>query len=210
MTLQSSETTPLPPKPHSLDDGPVLACAPGADAADPGHQLLQIRARRFYPVSREELFATWIGQTGWDSWMRLRARSRSTLAPYRGGAFRLELGDGPTIHVITGDVSELRSPEFLSFSWLHESSSDHGSTLDVTFREHNGQSELILLHRSITSRREAAWLMRLWAAVLARLGAYLQEGSPTSHRVREIVRRIPLMAEPEARSAASSRFARSA
>ena len=215
MPLLSSETRSTPPTPHDLDDGPVLECAPPPQApthrGDAADQPLRIRARRVYPVSREELFATWTTRTAWDSWMRLRARSRSTLAPYRGGAFRLELADGPAIHVITGTLTEVRPLESLSFTWIHQNANDHGSTLDIAFRDHREESELTLLHRSISNRREAAWLMGLWAVVLDRLGAFLADGTPSPRRVPGIGQRMPQAIKPERRRVhARGTFARSA
>ncbi len=171
MPVESFETPVAFATARAIDDGPVLECAPpGADA---GTQPLRIRAHRFYPVSCEDLFATWMRRSAWDTWMRLRARSRSTLAPHRGGAFRLELAEGPTIHVITGVVNDIRVDEFLSLSWVHHNTSDRGSTVDVSFRSHQGDTGLKLVHRDISSRREAAWLMRLWSTVLGRLGHYV-------------------------------------
>src|SRR5215218_3970351 len=102
MPLASFETPLESTTTRAFHDGPILECAPpatspGQDAADP---TLRIRAHRVYAASREELFASWTRRTAWDSWMRLRSRSRSTLSPFRGGAFRLELAEGPAIHVI--------------------------------------------------------------------------------------------------------------
>ena len=171
MPLESFETPVALATARTIDDGPVLDCAPSGTST--GTQPLRIRAHRCYPVSREDLFATWMRRSAWDTWMRLRARSRSTFAPYRGGAFRLELAEGPTIHVITGAVNDIRVDEFLSLSWVHHNTSDHGSTVDVAFRSRQGGTGLKLVHRDIGSRREAAWLMRLWSIVLGRLGRYV-------------------------------------
>ena len=183
MPFQSSDS-PQVSRPAALqEDGPVLdGPAHGSEAGD---STLRIRARRFFPVSREELFATWTRRTAWDVWMRLRARSRSTLAPYRGGEFRLELAEGPAIHVITGSITDIQAPEHLTLSWRHENTNDPGSLVDVSFQRHQQFAELLLLHTHIASRREAAWLMRLWATVLARLETYLAEDvSPPTRRLR--------------------------
>jgi uncharacterized protein YndB with AHSA1/START domain len=208
MTLQSSETPLVPPTPRALDEGPVLERAPhGTELAD---QTLRIRARRLLPISGEEAFGAWTRRTAWDSWMRLRARSRASLAPYRGGAFRLELAEGPTIHVITGTVNDIRPHELLSLTWIRHNSPDQGSTVDVAFRQHHGETELTLTHRGIASRREAAWLMRFWTAVLGRLADYLRE-APASRRTRDLRAKIPTSTEPEMRrTEAIGRFARSA
>jgi len=180
MPLQPSEIAPFP----TPLDGPVLECAPVA--ADSTEQTLRIRARRLYPVSRNELFAAWTRRTAWESWMRMRARSRATLAPHRGGAFRLELAEGPTIHVITGTVLDKRDAEFLSLSWIHQGKGDHLSTVDVYLRDRHGMTELTLVHHDIARRREAAWLMRLWAAVLRRLATYLEDGAaPPSRQLND-------------------------
>src|SRR5215207_8247647 len=106
MPLESVETPVAFATARTIDDGPVLECAP--PGIDTGTHPLLIRAHRLYPVACEDLFATWMRRNAWDSWMRLRARSRSTLAPHQGGAFRLELAEGPTIHVITGAVNDIR------------------------------------------------------------------------------------------------------
>jgi len=173
MPLESFETPVAFATARTVDDGPVLECAPrGTTTAT---QPLRIRAHRFYPVSCEDLFATWMRRSAWDTWMRLRARSRSTFAPYRGGAFRLELAEGPTIHVISGAVNDIRLDEFLSLSWVHHNTSDHGSTVDIAFRSRQGGTGLTLVHRGIGSRREAAWLMRFWSTVLGRLGHYVDD-----------------------------------
>ena len=120
----------------------------------------------------DELFAAWTRRTAWESWLRLRARSRATLAANPGASFRLELAEGPTIHVITGTVREVQPDEFLSFTWVHENTNDHGSVIDVSFASYGDQTELELVHRGIASRREAAWLMRLWTAALGRFTSF--------------------------------------
>jgi hypothetical protein len=42
--------------------------------------------------------------------------------------------------------------------------------------------ELLMIHGGIGSRREAAWLMRLWSAVLDRLASYLEDGVRATNR----------------------------
>jgi uncharacterized protein YndB with AHSA1/START domain len=192
MPLQSSETPLESATTHALDDGPVLEGA--ALGSDTNEQTLRIRARRFYPVAREDLFGVWTRRTAWDSWMRLRARSRSTLSCYRGGAFRLELAEGPTIHLVTGTVNDIRPDELLSLSWIHHNSSDHGSVVDVEFRSRQFGTDLTLVHRNISSRREASWLMRLWSVVLVRLGNYVLDDATAS--TRRIARIVPAAHQP--------------
>jgi activator of Hsp90 ATPase-like protein len=88
MTLQSFETRRLPPTPYTLADGPVLVCAPpGAERGE----LLRIRARRLLTTTPDELFAAWTRRAALESWLRLRARSRATVAAKPGASFRLEL-----------------------------------------------------------------------------------------------------------------------
>lgn len=209
MTLQTSETPLVPPTPHALDDGPVLECAPhGTDSAD---VTLRIRARRIVPATREEVFAAWTRRTAWDSWMRLRARSRAAFAPYRGGAFRLELAEGPTIHVVTGTVTDIRPHELLSLDWIHHNTGDHRSTVDVQFRSRQNETEMTVFHRGITSRREAAWLMRLWSSVLDRLASYLEDGAASPRRTHDLTTKIATSSEPGiSRASSAAGFARSA
>ena len=168
MPLESFETSPTP---FPTDHGPLLEYVPrGSDAAE---QCLRIRARRVFPASRNELFAAWTTRTELESWLGFRAHSRAVVRPHAGGAFRLELAEGPIIHVITGTAMDIRVGEFASVTWLHHDTGDYGSTVDVAFRQRRDQSELSLVHHSIESRREAAWLMRLWAAALDRLDRYV-------------------------------------
>jgi uncharacterized protein YndB with AHSA1/START domain len=168
MPLESFET---PSTAFPIDDGPLLERAP--HESETAEQRLRIRARRAFPVLRNELFAAWTTRAAWESWFRLRARSRAIVTPYSGGAFRLELAEGPTIHVITGSTREIRIDEFVSFSWVHHDTSDYGSIVEIAFDQRCNRSELRLTHHSIASRREAAWLMRLWAAALDRLDRYV-------------------------------------
>lgn len=177
MTLSSSEITHSAPAPTSPTTatpelGPTLEY--GNDPAD----TLRIRARRAYTVTQEELFAAWTRRDALDVWLRLRSRSRVMLAPQRGGAFRLELAEGPTIHLITGSVLDVRSPEYLSLSWVHHEKSDQPCLVEISFRERLHRGEISLLHRHIENRREAAWLMQLWSSALRRLGAHLGADSP--------------------------------
>ena len=203
MPLPSSETSPTS---RSLDNGPVLECAP--PGADPADQTLRIRAQRLYPVSRQTLFEAWTRSRAWDSWMRLRHRSRTTLAAHRGGAFRLELAEGATIHVISGTMIDILPPESFSLSWAHHGMTQQPSTIDLTFRDRAGRTELLMTHGNIASRREAAWLMRLWATVLDRLASYVEEGSTNPTR-RERAATIAPSREPELhRSGARTVFRR--
>ena len=213
MPLQSSENRPAPPSSTpataASGDGPVLDCA--SLAGDPLHQTLRIRARRLYPIAPEDLFAIWTRRQGWDAWMRLRARSRSSLAAYRGGSFRLELAEGPTIHVVTGVVTDIRHAELLSLRWVHHNTYDSGSSLDIAFRPCGSFAELQVVHHAIAKRREASWLMRLWTSALTRLGALVAEGRPRSaRRVRDIAARIPVADETDARGRLMRTFAHSA
>ena len=200
MPLSSSERSPTS---RPLDNGPVLECAP--PGADPAEQTLRIRARRLYSVSQQQLFAAWTRRSSWDAWMRLRARSRTTMAPYRGGAFRLELADGATIHVISGMMIDIFPPESLSLSWAHHGMAQQASTIDLTFRDRAGRTELLVMHGNIASRREAAWLMRLWATVLDRLASYVEEGSTHAARRNQAAAlaqsREPELRRPGARTA---------
>ena len=172
MTLSSSESTLTASTSAPLDDGPTLECSTD------GSERLRIRARRTYCISREELFAAWTRRNALDLWLRLRSRSRVMLSPQVGGSFRLELAEGPTIHVITGSVIEIHPSEFLSLSWSHQSNSDRASIVQVWFREKNRRAEIVLLHREIDGRREAAWLMKVWSNALRRLESYFREGAP--------------------------------
>ena len=163
--------TPPSLTPSDVEEGPVLECPiPGS----PTDQPLRIRARRQYVASRDEVFAAWTSRFAWDSWMRLRARCRSSIAASRGGAFRLELAEGPTIHIISGTFLELRPPDHLKLGWQHVGA-DHMSTVEVNLRTRFDRTELTLMHSRIVSRREAAWLMRLWSLALRRLSTYLSQ-----------------------------------
>jgi uncharacterized protein YndB with AHSA1/START domain len=169
---QPSSKTALPAPTHPThQDGPILEFS-----SDPGERL-RIRAHRTYPVSREELFGAWTQRNALDVWLRLRSRSRVMLAPQLGGPFRLELAEGPTIHVITGAVLDIRPSDSLTLSWVHHAKGDQASSIVVTFYEFNRRAQLSLLHRGIESRREAAWLMQLWLNALGRLGRYFSEGA---------------------------------
>ena len=169
MPLSSSETLLAAPTSGSLD-GPTLECSTDADR-------LRIRARRAYETSCEELFAAWTRRDALDLWLRLRSRSRVMLSPQIGGSFRLELAEGPTIHVITGAVIDYQPAEYLSLSWIHHEKSDRPSIVQVSFRERNGRGEIGLVHREIENRREAAWLMKLWSNALARLDTCFSGGA---------------------------------
>ena len=170
MTQSSSKTILATPTSALLEDGPTLECSTDADR-------LRIRARRAYGRSAEELFAAWTRRDALDLWLRLRSRSRVMLAPQVGGSFRLELAEGPTIHVITGSVIDYHACEHLSLSWLHHEKSDRPSIVQVSFRQRNRVGEIVLVHSEIENRREAAWLMKLWSNALARLGSYFAEGA---------------------------------
>ena len=177
MPLKSFETSPSA---FAIDHGPLLQYAPqGGDAAE---QCLRIRARRVFPVSRNELFAAWTTRAEMESWLGFRTHSRAVMKPYVGSAFRLELAEGPIIHVITGTAMAIRIGEFVSFTWIHHDRGDYGSTIDVAFGQQRDQSELCLVHHSIESRREAAWLMRLWAAALDRLDRYFVTSGAAARR----------------------------
>ena len=210
MPLPSSETRLAPSPSPARDDGPALECITAA--TDAGDQQLRIRARRLYPVSRDQVFAAWTRRAAWDSWLRLRARSRATLAPYRGGAFRLELAEGPTIHVISGAITELRAPEFLSLAWVHHGKNDQCSMIELSTRDRHGLTELTLVHGQIGSRREASWLMRLWSTALDRLGDYLAEGAePAAARRGDCAATVVHATEPEMqRPRVRTTYARSA
>src|SRR6478735_7323982 len=122
MPLQSFETSPSS---VATDNGPLLEYAPRE--SDMAEQCLRIRARRVISASRNDLFAAWTSR------LALRTRSRAVVTAYWGGALRLELAEGPIIHVITGAAREIRVGELASFTWIHHDTGDHWSTIDVAF-----------------------------------------------------------------------------
>lgn len=210
MPLHAFETRTSVTAAPAVEEGPILECSP--PVAESTAQGLRIRARRLYSASRDEIFAAWTSRIAWDGWMRLRARSRALVAAYPGGAFRLEIAEGPTIHVVTGTFVEVDPPGHLKLTWQRHSASDAPSTVDVTIRSRLDRTELTMTHTHIGSRREAAWLMRLWARVLRRLGEYLAEpdvlADPTAaaHARRRQRARGPLaIASRDAVRATSSR-----
>ena len=177
---QQSSASRLPST--AADHRPALeGTLPGADCAP--HDL-RIRAQRRFDTTPDLLFAAWTHRTAWESWLRLRARSRATLSAHQGGAFRLELAEGPTIHVITGAILEARFAESLSLSWIQDGAADRVSTVELTFRPTDDATTLSLLHRSIASRRHAAWLLRLWTSALDRLEQYLTDAEPVTRHMR--------------------------
>ena len=170
MPQQSFESSLSSPAPTDVEHGPLLEAVQGA--ADAG-QTLRIRARRWYACSEEDLFRAWTARSAWERWMRLRAKSRASIAAYKGGAFRLELAEGPTIHVVTGVLLTLQAPNHLRLSWQHLQGTERASTVDVAIRHRLDMTELALTHADIASRRDASWHMRLWTMVLRRLGDHL-------------------------------------
>jgi hypothetical protein len=88
---------------------------------------------------------------------------------------------------VTGVFVEFNAPDHLRLTWQHQNATDDASTIDVSIRSRPGGTEMTVTHANIGSRREAAWLMRLWTTVLRRLEAYLA--------IRE-VRRPPRMRQP--------------
>ena len=167
MPSASSEARLALTRHHGADDGaPSVSAAPVLDTTQNGHR---IRARRVFATSANALFNAWTTRAAWQSWMRLRSRSRISIAPHVGGAFRLEIAEGPAIHVIAGQVNDLCVPEFLSLSWARHGGAGRSSTVDVFLDDLRGATELVLVHHHSESRREASWLMRLWSTVLDHL-----------------------------------------
>ena len=181
MNQASSEARSVFPRGQDLDHHPGIQSAPSLDATEHGQR---IRARRVYSASTETLFDAWTHRAGWEAWLRLRSRSRATISACPGGAFRLELAEGPKIHVISGSVIELVVPELLSLSWTYEDRPDRSSLVTVSFEELAAGTELTLVHDHIASRRDASWLMRLWTTVLDRLGEFAVESDVASRIAR--------------------------
>ena len=175
MAQQSFESPLSTTAAPATEMGPILECSP--QSADTARPALRVRARRFYVASAADVFAAWTNRMAWENWMRLRARSRAAIAPYAGGAFRLELAEGPTIHVVTGIFVEYRAPDRLKLVWQHHNAADEPSTIDVAIGPRLDGTELTFTHTDIGSRREAAWLMRLWTVVFRRLDDYLAGSS---------------------------------
>lgn len=161
-------------------DGPALR-------GDGTASSLRITARRLLPVRPDDLFALWTRRTAWDAWLRLRARSRAMMEPSRGGRFRLELAEGPTIHVITGVFEELRRAHHLVLTWVREGACTTPSRVDVQLEARQQLTALTLCHSQIASRREAAWLMRVWTSALGRLEIHARTNDVEGHR-RQLLR----------------------
>jgi uncharacterized protein YndB with AHSA1/START domain len=171
----------------SLNVEPALACTrepqPAAEAAgarEPVGWPLAVRVRRTYEAPRDVVFAAWMSRQAWSTWMQLRARSRATVAARVGGAYRLEIADGPIIHVITGTIEELRPEERLALTWLHHDMANEPSLVEVSLRSVAGGTELALVHRRITARRQLAWTRSAWERMLERLAKYLAPARPTA------------------------------
>lgn len=145
---------------------PLPDRGPSLDANEHGSR---IRAHRVLSASVDDVLTAWTSAPAWERWMRLRSKSRATIASCVGGAFRLEIAEGPAIHVITGEVTHL-SGEQLALTWLHHDNSALSSRITVTVAETEYGTEMLFVHDHLASRREAAWLMRFWPTALARFG----------------------------------------
>jgi hypothetical protein len=142
--------------------------------------------------------------------MRLRSKCRATIAPCSGSAFRLEIAEGPAIHVITGDVIEIGS-DHLVLSWCHHERSDTHSTIAVALRDMGtSATDVSFVHDRIASRREAAWLMRFWGTALERLDDYLSRATPRTKRRGDVALSVSSSIDASYRPLRPTTFARSA
>ena len=155
---------------------------PTLDADEHGSR---IRARRVFAAAPEDVFMAWTNAAAWEVWMRLRSKSRATMAPCEGGAFRLEVAEGAHIHVITGDVTELGVERF-SLTWCHHETSERSSLVSVTILESGHGSMMTFVHDHIASRREASWLMRFWSTAHQRLAEFVSNRPVLPMRRRDI------------------------
>ena len=146
----------------------------------------RIRANRFFGAPPDDVLSAWTSAAAWESWMRLRSKSRAVLTESPDAAFRLEVAEGSLIHVITGELGR-RTDGRLSLSWFHHGVSERASTISVMVSEDSGGTVLSFLHERIASRREASWLMRFWSTALRRLDGFeMRHQMPARHR-RETV-----------------------
>ena len=159
----------LPPHSERNEEPFVPDGGPALDTTEHGSR---IRARRRFSATAADVLAAWTSPPAWQRWLRLRWKCRAIIDPCEGGEFRLEVAEGPAIHVITGVVVALDA-ERLSLAWHHHDWSEHSSSILVTIHATERGAGLLFVHDHIACRREASWLMRLWASALDRLDDYL-------------------------------------
>ena len=197
----------LPPDRPVDDSAATVGDRPTLDANEFGSR---IRARRVLPAPIHDVLAAWTTPSAWGSWMRLRSKCRATIAPRSGSAFRLEIAEGPTIHVITGEVIDISS-EHLVLSWCHHERSETHSTITVVLRD-NGSSatDVVFVHDHIANRREAAWLMRFWATALKRLDDHVSRANSRTTRRSDVALSVTSSVDASYRPLRPTTFARSA
>ena len=135
------------------------------------------RARVFDAFTRKEAIESWFGPEGFTV-------PRVAIDPRPGGRYRIEMHSPEgTVHIVTGEFREVRSPEKLvySWSWLEGDRTGGETTVTLTFAEKGGQTEVTLVHSGFASVEAKDAHGRGWTSAFDGLGhALAGSAKPTT------------------------------
>ena len=143
-----------------------------------GQELTLVLSRR-YAASREEVFDAWINPDVLRRWWAAAPTWQTPLAEVdarEGGTYRLSMQtDAGEIHTVSGEFTEVRPPERLTYTWAWEEGPDAAmagserTLVVVDFAEYAGGTLVTLTHSGFSNEDIRGMHVQGWEAVLANL-----------------------------------------
>jgi uncharacterized protein YndB with AHSA1/START domain len=140
-------------------------------------QALTVRWTFDHP--RTDVFAAWTNPDALATWFGgALAKTLSAAVDLRvGGAYRLTFQAGSDVIALEGVYREVEVPERLVYTWRWDGLDIDGgreSLVTVEFREHDGATELVLIHEGIEADRSLVFHESGWDASMRELQQVLK------------------------------------
>lgn len=134
--------------------------------------------RRTFAADRKSLWTALTDPTAWKEWLggghAVPVSTEADLRP--GGAYRIEMrGEDGERHMVQGEFTEVREPDFISFTWAWYTTPDRVS--HVSYKLLDGataeETVLILTHDRFYDADARDGHGRGWSASLEKLAEFL-------------------------------------
>jgi uncharacterized protein YndB with AHSA1/START domain len=129
---------------------------------------------RFFPISRERVFAAWLDPVILAKFMRPRPEATATVRVDArvGGEFLIVMHQSGNAVEHSGRYLEIDPPSRLAFTWNSVNTDSLDTVVTIEFRAHGTGTDLTLTHRRLPVTQTDAH-RNGWTAIVGELEAVL-------------------------------------
>jgi glutathione S-transferase len=142
-------------------------------------EKFSLQIKRFIKAPRDRVYAAWTDPAQLKKWFGPEnVQTRDLIADVRvGGQFRWDCTDPEGKEVtISGEYRELQPDKKIVFTWKHEANEDwrnHSSVVTVELFDHEGGTEVHLIHENLPTEASRDDHKQGWNSVLGKVEKFL-------------------------------------